>query len=518
MKSLSRRKFLIGAGVGAAALTGGMLTWRHFASRESGDGLAYASAVELASMIRQGRLTSAELVRLYLTRIEEIDRRGGLNAFISVNAEAALQEAARLDSLARAGRFAGPLHGLPIALKDDLDALGFATTAGSRALKDWKPGADAHAVARLRAAGAIILGKTNLSEFTMGLTSRNTAFGATRNPHRMRLSPGGSSGGSASAVAAGLCAAALGSDASGSIVLPSSSCGVVGLRPTIGRVGRSGLLPVVPPKDVIGPITRCVEDASLILEAIAGSDPGDEATRLIEPYQPPAFQEDGIRGKRFALLVEFGDDAPEQVQKLMSKALAAIREREGLVEEVRFPFLPLILDAGETINFHHFARLIEEVIAPRAGTTVHALLPLLDPSNQRYYAHWKAIAAEDYRQALEEDRGRIRRLAAQVFDSHDFLVTPSTISPAIEPDSAEDYASDEAVLKRRRINRVYRRNAELAGLLGAPSLSLPIGISDGVPAGLQLIGRPGAERELLAAARTLEREGFAFAKPSFSKA
>ncbi len=234
--------------------------------------LADLSLYQLSKLIRKGEIRSEQLVELYVRRIRAFDGRKGLNAFISVLEEGALKEAEKLDRLAKKKRFRGPLHGLPLAIKDNLDTKGIRTTGGSAILTDWRPSRDAHVVVKLKEAGAIILGKTNLHEFAFGVTNNNPHYGPTRNPYDRLCIPGGSSGGSAAATAAALCAGAIGTDTGGSVVIPAALCGVVGLKPTLGRVGRGGLISLSFTRDVIGPITRAVIDSALILEVVSGKD------------------------------------------------------------------------------------------------------------------------------------------------------------------------------------------------------------------------------------------------------
>jgi aspartyl-tRNA(Asn)/glutamyl-tRNA(Gln) amidotransferase subunit A len=239
----------------------------------TGDELAFSSLTGAAALLRAGKVSPVELVRVCLGRIEA--HNPVLNAFITVTAKSALQEAYDAEAEMRRGEWRGPLHGIPVAIKDMIDTAGVRTTGASAVYLDRIPGADAAVVSRLRRAGAILLGKLNMQEFAIGGSSVPSHFGAVRNPWDTSRIAGGSSGGSAAAVAAGLCFAALGTDTGGSVRQPAALCGVVGLKPTYGRVSNLGVLPLAPSLDHVGPLTRNVEDCATVLEAIAGYERRD---------------------------------------------------------------------------------------------------------------------------------------------------------------------------------------------------------------------------------------------------
>ena len=240
------------------------------------EGMEYSTVSEVAALIRFGDVSAVELTRLMLERIEKMN--GSLNAFITVTAELALEQAAQADLELAEGRDRGPLHGIPVAIKDLIDTRGVLTTGGSKHYENRVPESDATVVTRLREAGAVMLGKTGLHELAFGSTSINPFFGAISNPWDLDYHPGGSSGGSAVAVAAGLAYAALGTDTGCSVRQPAQCCGIVGHKPTFGLVSKAGVLPLVSSMDHVGPITRCVRDAGLVLQAIAGADRRDPRT------------------------------------------------------------------------------------------------------------------------------------------------------------------------------------------------------------------------------------------------
>jgi len=255
----SRRSFILGA-CGAIALRGE-------------DDLATLTLAGAADRVHKRAISPVELVRACLQRIEQLNPR--LNAYITVTAEAALAQARDLEADMKRGRWRGPLHGIPIALKDNIDTAGVRTTAASELFKDRIPSADAEVVRRLKSAGAIVLGKTNLHEFAYGGTSSISYFGPVHNPWALDRIPGGSSGGSAAATAAGLCFASLGTDTAASVRAPASFCGIVGFKPTYGRVSNRGVVPLSWTLDHVGPLCRTVEDAAMVLTAIAGYDAAD---------------------------------------------------------------------------------------------------------------------------------------------------------------------------------------------------------------------------------------------------
>ena len=294
------------------------------------------SAVDLVNAVRQGDLTAVRCTEAYLDRIESLD--GSINAFLSVDREGALRTAAAIDERRKAGKPIGALAGLPVAVKDALCTADQPTTCASKMLAGFRPPYDAEVVARLRAADAVIVGKTNMDEFAMGGSNENSAFGPVHNPWDLDRTPGGSSGGSAAAVAADLAPVAIGSDTGGSIRLPAGLCGITGLKPTYGRVSRRGLVAFASSLDQIGPMARSAADCALILGSIAGHDPGD-ATSLDAPV--PTYAADlerpleGVRIGRVA--AQFGSGLDPEVAHAVEEAFAAFRAAGAIIKEIALP-------------------------------------------------------------------------------------------------------------------------------------------------------------------------------------
>ena len=302
--------------------------------------LPFTSVADLAARIRTKDVSPVALVRAYLDRIDRLD--GTLRGYITVCRDEALAEAKRSEDVIAHGAPLGPLHGVPIAVKDQIDVAGVLTTAGSRLLRDNVATSDAPVVARLRAAGAILLGKLNLTEFALGGTQQ-FPYGQPRNPWNAEHDPGGSSSGSGIAAAAALAAATLGEDTGGSIRSPAANCGVVGHRPTWGLVPRTGCIPLCHTMDAIGPITRSVEDAALVLSVIAGPDAGDPLTRQRAPADVMTRLRDGVRGLRIGIVRELttAAETDRETREAVMAAAETFRTLGADVSEVSLALVPL---------------------------------------------------------------------------------------------------------------------------------------------------------------------------------
>jgi aspartyl-tRNA(Asn)/glutamyl-tRNA(Gln) amidotransferase subunit A len=451
-----------------------------------GDHLLDRTLTESAGLVADGQLSPVELVEATLRRIEAIS---GTNAYISVFADEALEVARASATMIAAGHRLGPLHGVPIALKDNIDVAGQVTTAGSAILRDHRPEADAAVVRRLRAAGAIIVGKTNMHEFAWGGTSANPHHGFVTNPWDTSRMPGGSSGGSGVAVATRACAGALGTDTGGSIRLPSALNGVTGLRPTIGRVSNAGVVPLAWSMDTVGPMARTAADCAVLLAALAGFDPDDAGSVDRRVTDPVRDLDRGVGGLRVGVIDGY---SLHHVQPAVDKAV-----RAGLA----------VLEAAG-------ARTTDVPIADIEGN-ISAQLTVEAAEPSTYHQRWLRERPEDYgddvrllleagelllaTQYLQAQRYRalLRRQTLAALDHADVLVCPTlpfTATPLGEVTVEIDEGAPEDMLS------AIMQFTGLPSLTGLPAISLPCGFDDdGLPIGLQLIGRPFEEATLLRA-------------------
>jgi aspartyl-tRNA(Asn)/glutamyl-tRNA(Gln) amidotransferase subunit A len=436
---------------------------------------------ETASGLRKRTLSSAELVGDSLRRIAALDPK--LNAFITVTAELAQSQARQADQELADGKDRGPLHGVPIAVKDVFCTHGIRTTCGSKLFADHIPERDAAVVERLRAAGAVMVGKTNMHELAYGVTSANPHFGTVRNPWGLDRIAGGSSGGSGSAVAADLVPMAMGSDTGGSIRIPASFCGTVGLKPSFGRVSRYGVLPLDFSLDHMGPLTQSVRDAALTLSAIAGFDPRDESCsrRPVEPYLPS--EPISIQGLRIGLPENFYfERISPAVADAVRRAARLAEEAGAVVVSLRVPDILQLNTIGRIILLSEASATMERYLHRRDdfGPDVLALLD-----------QGRLLPATDYINAQ-----RVRRVLQQEFQAVwkqvDCLFTPST------PTSAPKIGQSTIDLDGEEDVRIAStRLARGVNVLGLPALSLPCGFDGvGLPIGLQIIG-PGFQEALI---------------------
>jgi len=467
----------------------------------------YWSVADTARRIAAGETTALAVTEATLARIAIVD--GTLGAYLALDGDGARAQAAEIDRLRASNAALPPLAGVPIALKDVLVTRGLATTAGSKILEGWIPPYDAHVVERLRAAGAVVIGKVNCDEFAMGSSTENSAYKPTRNPWNLTRVPGGSSGGSSAAVAAGLCAASLGTDTGGSIRQPAAFCGVVGLKPTYGRVSRWGVVAFASSLDQVGPLTRNVGDAALVLQAIAGFDPRD-STSLDAPV--PAFADaltGDVAGLRIGLPQEFFEAMDEDVRVAVSSAVAALVERGAVTVDLSLPHTKLALPAYYLVApaeaSSNLARFDGVRYGQRAAATDLADMYArtrgagFGPEvKRRIMLGTYALRAGHY-DAFYKKAQQIRTLIKRDFDKAfrycDVILTPTTPTVAFpfgaKANPVDMYLAD-----------VFTLSCNLAGL---PGLSVPCGLSgDGLPIGAQLLGKPLDEATLLRAGGVIE--------------
>ena len=448
------------------------------------NGFEYATLSQAAAAIRAGETSAVELTRLSLARIELLD--GLLNAFITVTADEALEQARQADRELAGGTDRGPLHGIPVAIKDLIDTRGVLTTCGSRYYAERVPDEDAAAVKRLRAAGAVSLGKTGLHEMAFGTTSVNPFFGAIANPWRPDYHPGGSSGGSAVAVAAGMAFAALGTDTGCSIRLPAQCCGIVGHKPTYGLVSTAGVMPLVPSMDHVGPMTRSVGDAALVLEAIDARDENDprEVSRalddLIERMEAPIAG--GVVGVPTDYFFEGGD---EDVKAIAKKAIGVFEELGATVESVTLPDCHKAYDEANAT----FSEIVD----------VHreALADDIEAFSEPFRARYSSMTRYSPAAYAKAQRFRVEFTSRmeEVLERVDVLVMP-TSTVAAAPIAAQPPEHD----KERR------KNACIFDFTGQPSISVPCGFTrQGLPVGLMICGGRFRDARVLRYAHAFER-------------
>lgn len=441
---------------------------------------------ELAQRLRRREVSPVEITLECLGRIDRLNP--SLNAFITVTAESALAEARRAEAEILRGEWRGPLHGVPLALKDLIDTAGVRTTAASALYKDRVPDQDAEVVRRLRQAGAVIVGKNNLHEFAYGGSSLVSYFGDVHNPWDVGRIAGGSSGGSAAAVVAGLAYAAIGTDTAGSIRQPAALCGCVGLKPTYGRVSSQGVIPLSLSLDHVGPLATTVEDVAIVLQAIAGYDGADITT----VDMPAADYVSALRGGGKSLRVGvprayFFEDLDSEVASAMEHALRGISTLVAEVREVQLEVpTDRTLQAAESYTYH------AEKVAKSPE--------LYQPETVRRIRSGERVSAAEYIERRRE-LGQARRGISEVFADVDVLVTPTMPMPA--PAIADLKANPEAL---RPAELKLLRNTRPFNVWGLPAISVPCGFTQsGLPIGLQIAGPHWREDLVLQLAHAYEQ-------------
>lgn len=468
------------------------------------------TAHELADLLKTRQISCMELTQAVLNRIKDVDEK--VRAYVTVTEEEALKRAAELDEEFKTMESNSPLKGIPAAVKDNMCTRGIKTTCSSKILYNFLPPYNATVVEKLDESGFILLGKTNMDEFAMGSSTENSAFFVTANPWDLQAVPGGSSGGSAAAVAADEAVFALGSDTGGSIRLPAAFCGVVGLKPTYGYVSRYGLIAYASSLDQIGPITKDVADCALVMNAIFGHDPKDSTSAKVEVPDFTGFLKNDVRGLKIGVPKEyFGEGIHEGVKKAVWDAIELLKDLGAELDEVSMPhtdyglatyYIIAPAEASSNLarydgiqygyraeNFQDLIDLYKKTRSEGFGPEVkrRIMLGTYALSSGYYDAYY--LKAQKVRTLVKQDFDR-------AFEKFDVLISPTSPTPAFKIGAKTDdpltmYLTDVCTIP---IN-----------LAGVPAISIPCGFSEGLPVGLQIIGKPFDEGTLIRVAYTFEQ-------------
>lgn len=467
---------------------------------------------ELQQKFTAGEVSAVEIVHAYSLRINQVEQK--LKAYLTQTNDRAMEQADALDRRLKGWRKTLPMMGMPLAIKDNICTEGVLTTCASRMLGNFVPPYDATVVAKLRAQEYLLLGKTNLDEFAMGSSTENSAFGPSRNPWNLRCVPGGSSGGSAAAVAADECVAALGSDTGGSIRQPAAFCGVVGLKPTYGLVSRYGLIAFASSLDQIGPITKDVADAALLLGVLAGHDPMDSTSADVPvPDYGKALKKKDLKRLKVGVPAEyFAEGLDPEVERAVRAAIEELKSLGGEIKEIQLPTTDAAIATYYVLATAEASSNLARYDGVKFGLRSKETRDLLDmyvktraegfgPEVKRRIMLGTYVLSAGYYDAYYGKAQAVRTLVRQDFDRAfqevDLIVTPTTPTPAFalgekSQDPLQMYLSD-----------IYTISVNLAGL---PAIALPCGFSNaGLPLSLQIIGRPFAEETILRAAHAYEQ-------------
>jgi len=456
------------------------------------DELSSRSISELAPLLQKRSISPVELLDATFRNIHRLQPK--LNSFITITEDEARKDAVRAEQEIGQGHYRGPLHGIPISIKDLFATCGVRTTAGSKVLANWIPDFDATAVAKLREAGMVMVGKTNMHEFAYGVTNDNPFYGPARNPWDSTRIPGGSSGGSGAAVASSQCIASLGSDTGGSIRIPSASCGVVGLKPTYGRVSRYGAIPLSWSLDHVGPLTRTVKDAALFLSAIAGQDSRDpsSSSRAVANYEKEMMGE--VRGLRAGIPKRyFFEHVNPEIDSAVRKAIGKLVDLGMKTVEIDIPGLDCCSAMEAHINLAEATSYHESYLKKQADD--------YSPDVRTDLEAGRFLLATDY---VKSQRARtwLQHNFNRTFEHADVIVSPTL--PAFPPPVGEEWVQS-GDMREHIIDASLRFNIPY-DLTGLPAITVPCGWSrDGMPIGLQIAGPAFQESTILKAAYAYEQ-------------
>lgn len=520
---MERREFLRASAISAASALAASTTTFAFSGRAIL--LEEATIADLLSAMSSGRATAVSITRGYLARIASLDKK--INSIIEINPDA-VAIATQLDRERRAGKLRGPLHGIPVVIKDNIDTADkMKTTAGSLALVDAPvPKRDAFIVARLREAGAVILGKTNLSEWanfrdTASISGWSGRGGQTRNPYILDRNPCGSSSGTGAAISANLAAIGIGTETDGSIVCPSSICGIVGLKPTIGLVSRSGIIPIAISQDTAGPMTRTVTDAALMMNVIAAHDADDPAmagTKRERVDHTIFLKADGLKGARIGIARDYWGKNPG-VDSVLDQAIDLMRRSGAEMIDVRFPDMEKFGDAEFLVLQYEFKEGLERYLRKRGArhTTFEQLIRFNQDNAAREMPYFKQtifeltakkgdLKSKEYLDAVETCRKYAR------VEGIDKVVAANRLDAILAPANAPSWMIDN-------INgdcfSGYIGSSSLAAVAGYPNITVPAGIVKELPIGISLFGPAFTEGTLIKLAYSYEQAAKARRKPKF---
>ena len=509
---------VVAAGLAGAILMSG--------AAKAAEDPAYASIGELQASMTGGQSSSEAITKAYLARIQAIDRTGPkLRSIIALNPHA-LADARALDAERKAGHVRGPLHGVPILIKDNIESAdGTATTAGSLALKGNVTGRDAPMVKRLTDAGAVILGKTNLSEWanyrsTRSISGWSAVGGLVKNPYALDRSPCGSSAGTGAAIAAGLAGGGIGTETDGSITCPAAINGIVGLKPTVGLVSRTHIVPISPSQDTAGPMTRTVADAAAILTAIAGSDPADPATAEADAHKTDylkALDPKALKGARIGVLRITAGRSP-QADAVFEQALATLKAAGAVPVDVKAPELDPIGVAEQTILRTEFKASLDAYLATTnpAQVKVRTLADLIafnaaDPrelslfGQEIFQASQAGPGLDDPGYLKAKEAGK--RLAGP--EGIDKLLKDNDVIALI------GWSGPTGLVDPVNGTRIFGAPSQLAAVSGYPHITVPMGYVSGLPVGLSIMGPAWSEARLLSLAYAFEQATHARKNPTF---
>ncbi|HJC65666.1 MAG TPA: Asp-tRNA(Asn)/Glu-tRNA(Gln) amidotransferase subunit GatA [Candidatus Enterocloster excrementigallinarum] len=471
------------------------------------------TALELGEAIKKGETTAVEAAECCFARMKEMEPE--VHAFINLDEERAMDQAKKVQKEIEEGKLTGPLAGVPVAVKDNICTKGLATTCGSRMLEHFVPPYDAFAARKLKEAGMVILGKANMDEFAMGSTTETSWYGVTRNPRNTQHVPGGSSGGSCAAVAAGECFAALGSDTGGSIRQPSSFCGVTGIKPTYGTVSRQGLVAYGSSLDQIGPIGKDVADCAALLQVIAGHDPGDSTSLEREPWDfSESLKGDGA-GLRVGLPRDyFGEGLDEDVRRAVLQVAENLKEQGAAVEEFDLGLVPYAIPAYYVIASAEASSNLSRFDGVKYGFRAEGEEGLHDmykktrsqgfgPEVKRRIMLGSFVLSSGYYDAYYLKALRTKALIKQAFDKaferFDVILAPA--APTTAPRLGESLQDP----LKMYLGDIYTVSVNLAGL---PAICLPCGADkEGLPIGVQMIADCFGEEKMIQVARAWEKGG-----------